>query len=409
MTNQEKYIEHKTKYLQLLWGRNYNPDDIQYKNSLYISKIPQSDYYLVAEQLTSENVIHWKNYISQQSDSRVIIIQSSIHKHFSGDGSKHFALVLNDFNQSSTNIVLICYITTHIPAKMDANISRYKLVNKTTGWISNDMEKYAANIIMYVTVTFDPNGVLASHMGVSTSIEALGKHRGLSVHLHSFAAKCVLKINDKVKYQVNAPVNAMLNIFLNALPNYVYVGTKEMLELLDERGNIRGKDYKSEHGPSLVQEFKERIIKNMNALDKNNKYDLDEFNKLKAKLEKLNSEGVDNKDIQKTLDNMLAKYADPYTYVDKNDKKVYSLNVLLQYPPILSIPNRTEILIYEPCKGSDKPRTFGKPIFNISRNDPTYRWLSTTAFYPAGMTNYIAIDYIQLANSKPISSIENKI
>lgn len=90
-------------------------------------------------------------------------------------------------------------------------------------------------------------------------------------------------------------------------------------------------------------------------------------------------------------------YVNPYTYTDKNGKKIYSYDLLKKYKPIISITKENDnkkIIIYEPGTNNI--------LITITKDNPVYRWMFTYAFEPTGNTNYVALNYSKLANSKEI-------
>lgn len=389
-------INNKTKYHK---GGGYNKDNIVNENNeLFVSRIPDTNYYLAAERLTYKNINQWKNYSRHQSNTRNTLYASQFIPSYTADGSNHFELVLKSFSDQSTNMIFICYVTTQYPRLLNDDDMNY-------GFISTGARpsEYLSNIVMYVTVTSDPSALVASHMGVSLSIEgAMGKHRGLSIQLHSFGAKVILSLNPQVKYQINAPNGAMLNLLIEAMPKNIYVGTREMLKLLEERSNLTIRQIKDKLKESILTQRIAGLTEQLDKIKKQadlDEYDLEKKSELEKKIYELETQGTSHSFVVEKLKKAVDEYLDPYDYTDRKGNKIDSLDVLSKYKPIISKPEDKTgdfMTIY-------KPNT-DEVDFVIPQKQSSYRWMNTEAFWPAGNTNYCALDYKLLADSKEIAN-----
>ncbi len=246
------------------WLENITVIDSTVGSELYAAKIPhRADFedrelYCVMERVNDDNIKSWKQYANVQGHARVVETTLSLvgedgkklfPKGNPGDGSQHFNEVLKKTSRQ-LNEIWVAYVTTnrkieHIssgfsvyytPGHIDETLHLHH--KSWTGSPDRAGNSFAKNIQMFVTVTSSPEALITSHMGIATSVEAIitGRMKGISVDLHSFAAKVMLQRNPKRRFMVNAPLPTMEEIMLKALPTgSVFIGTREMLEIYNTK------------------------------------------------------------------------------------------------------------------------------------------------------------------------------
>jgi hypothetical protein len=209
------------------------------------------------------NVALWQHYIDVQRNPRAVDAAGlmvgqggkSLQKGYLTDGSYHFSRVLGEVSRTN-NEIWVAYITKDMtPQKIPESIRSYGAGDLDDyfrmGGLDSFKRSFPQNIEMFMTVTSSPSALITSHMGIASSIEGVGRRtKGTSVNLHSFAAKVMLMRNPQRKYMVNAPVFAMEKIIADALPGFVFVGTREMKHIMEERQQISFDEF---HAQNLVQ------------------------------------------------------------------------------------------------------------------------------------------------------------
>ena len=171
-------------------------NDGMYKG--YLEDRPSFEF--VLERLSDKNYGHWKYFIHNQLQGRT--------EHL-GEGSLHFKKVLQEVSYTD-NEIWIAYL--------------------------NDTDN--KRIVMYVTVASSPNALITSHMGIAKTKEAFEAelkgfkgYKGISMLLHSFAARIMLLRNEQRKYMINAPAHVMEKIVYDSLPNgTVFIGTRSEMD-----------------------------------------------------------------------------------------------------------------------------------------------------------------------------------
>lgn len=381
----------------------------QLDDDLYYGKITGKNLWAVMERVNENNYRMWENYGTVQSGSRAADFARNFMPTYTNDGSGHFHEVLKTISYK-TNEMWIAYITRAFPQKIP-NIISYNGQH-----LMKSDYKFVKDIEMFVTITSSPNALITSHMGISVSIEAVvGENRttGLSIDLHSFAAKVMLLRNPNRKYMVTAPVFAMENIIMKTFSKGVYIGTQEMKKLMEERQRVTLDEFIAKN-ENKTKEFNEKIrkaaqrkIKSLNEAltEGENIEDLEvglyvelKDGKFIASDDKI-IKGINNKMYEEFI-----MYKNPYSFGQKHwkikEKKHTDdfLKAMEKYPPILSVDDIKSItnkfIIYNP-----ETQT---PWLSVNNTNPNYKWMFERVFKPQGVTHYIVVDLVELANSKPI-------
>ena len=224
-------------------------------DGLYVAKIKNQNLWLVMERVDNNNIDSWKRYATVQKDLRVTTFASKFEKKFNDVGSQHFYKVLHEVPRDK-NEVWVAYITSDLNAKStdisycynaDVLEEYYKAIYSAKQQTAFKPTKFNEHLKMFFTVTSSPNALVTSHMGISASAEGSisGRPKGISVDLHSFAAKVMLIRNPDRKYMINAPAFAMEKIMVDSLPkDAVFVGTREMKKTIEDRQSTSLDDFK---------------------------------------------------------------------------------------------------------------------------------------------------------------------
>lgn len=388
-----------------------------------------TNLWLVMERITPDNLGLWRQYIKVQNNLRAVQFAYPSSKGSPTDGSSHFSLVLDDVSLTK-NEVWAAYITkADFPLRIAQGLSPYYSVEISV----NKSDPFAKDIEMFVTVTSSEQALITSHMGIASTLEgATTRQKGTSLDLHSFAAKVMLMRNPDRRFMINAPVFAMEQIIINALPDATFVGTREMRKRMQESLGVGFREFSSLNKEKCKNALLEKA--NREAVSRN-KYLQSEINQLHNgkrpgetidsmrqylfdtlpfySLIELNSEGLFvpcNKKIEDVLPNEIKSqffcFKNPYSFPPAPSREQVSipfLEFMEKYPPILSIPQKDHLVIYEP----QDPQT---PWLTIDESNwQTYNWISTRPFKPAGITHFIAVDLVALADSKPLLEIEKDL
>ena len=317
----------------------------------------------------------WIGYMAGQTRMAILVNR----KGTTADGSCHFLRVLKE--SSGTNSTWIAYITS------DPNPHPEQCVNFDA-------------IKMFVTVTSNTGALITSHMGIAASVNGVENGpRGLSVDLHSFAAKVMLMMNPNCKYMVNAPVAAMAQILIKALPEgSVFVGTRDLkdsvlntikqrYQIIKEREHISFADFiASKEGQQTKEQTKES---------------------LEQAYASFKEPGLPSN--VSSLTNTIFSFLDPSKEL-KSPSQI--IERLLKYwektPPVLSVVKvkcpwhyDKSFEIYDPEHPTAPPFTTG-PV----ADGDTYTWLNSGPFLPAGNTIYVVVDLNKLANAKHLGKLK---
>ena len=452
-TEELKHFGTKPKTNTLLY-----PEVIQNSEGLYTAKIPTKNLYLVMERIDSENIELWQNYAMIQSNDRVIrsasCLDKSLRKHAgqAAEGSVHFKSVLDTVDYTK-NEVWVAYISRNQKFKKIP-----KEMSKYSTQISPDFVK---DIEMFVTVTTSPEALLTSHMGITFSFEhAKDRIKGVSLDLHSFAAKVMLQRNPLRKYMINAPAFAMEKLIVQALPKSVFVGTREMLCKAKVNLSQSYEEFRTQFlggklkvsfipSPESIRESAKQLCKDLNRqcsqlstergtkeeesgqtvqsrmsriLEKNSDYYFDGH----PAIEIQNHTFIVSAEKQKSYIEDVTKYAfeeyrrplwlplDPKLSGIPRDPsglmaEIESLENFFQYmkafPPLLSVDN--EWLAHNKMS-IFSPDDMEKPWLVLKKGDARYQWMFERPFLPSGSTHLIAVDLMALANVKKCELTNNQ-
>ena len=339
--------------------------------NFYVGHMPQKDLRLVMERLTEENIRGWKHYAREQDHSRCYHNERST-------GCGHFVeITFADCYRKCE--VWVAYVTAELdPAPNNDRFYGYETRYRTAYDDRTVYPPTGGNMIkMFVAVLSSPNAKITSHQGISITEENLYAKPsidGLSIPLHSFAAKVMLYRNPERRYMINPPVASMECIIAEKLRNGVFLGTKEMYE-------------KRLRLPILFPAFKTKVLKGemLEITEKLSDSD-DSWSWIYAHMnynEKLLGE----------------KYvSDPFSYLYQSYRGNNFEEFLKTRTPIISWDRSrkydpmNKVIIYNPANNEET-------WLEITQNDADYAWFFFNEILPQGDTHYIAIDLLALAQS----------
>jgi hypothetical protein len=90
----------------------------------------------------------------------------------------------------------------------------------------------AHEVEMYSTATTSENSYFSSHMGIQKTCVAGAPHKGLSIHLHKFAAGVIQAYNPQVEWMITTPVGIMRTIMSKALDK---IGERIIVDMTEEK------------------------------------------------------------------------------------------------------------------------------------------------------------------------------
>jgi hypothetical protein len=361
-----------------LWAtEDLYPEIREVDPGLYAAKIPHRDdfgdraLYCVMEMVTFSNLPHWQKYAEVQNNPRAVGVGFSLRKPDGtrvqegtlGDGSGHFKRVLNEADLYSTE-VWVAYITTDSHIRHNDETLHYKaddldaVNNFYQGtWVGDPEDagnSFAKHIQMFVTVTSSKEALLTSHMGVAASVEGtmVRRPKGISLDLHSFAAKVMLKRNSARRFMIHAPVFAMERIMYTALPGHVFPLTREWFKKFNDEISDRGQD--------------------LFYAERDRQWHLgSQFAK-------------ESRGFAKELMDYVREHNPRISYTESSDRRGNWKKVFQ---------------IFE----DDRDRLW---LTVDDNNYKTYKWLWNGAFQPAGVTHYVLVNLKALADARPIEPIE---
>lgn len=348
---------------------------LKVNNNFYVGQMRSDDkkLWLVMERIDERTLPLWQTYIGVQSNPRInVLVNGMDQKGSLLDGSGHFFNVLYE-TSSTLNEMWVAYITrAETPEPIPDSMKSYSATD-LDAFMQRKGREFTKNILMFVTVTSSPRALITSHMGIARSVEGVfSSVRHVSLDLHSFAAKVMLLHNPERKYMVNAPVAAVEKIIREALPpQSVFVGTREVRKMIQERLDMSLEQFKSEHQDTVSE-----IVKT---------------HKGNAKFIKI------------LINQEFFLFKAPYSHASfKFDPQPeYTttvarefLDYLHRYPPLLS-DDEVRMTIYD----KDNPES---PWLSIDKTNCDYNWIFTQPFVPTGQTHYIVVDLVNLAKCRPL-------
>lgn len=402
-------------------GEKLFPDVEKVSNDLYTAKIPGKKLRLVMERVDSRTQPLWLQYISVQSGGGGVSLAGNLKNTFDTTGSAHFKNVLMETSYLD-NEIWVAYITkAETPEKIPDYMKNYEDQDFT-----GTKKPFARNIEMFVTVTSNPKALIISNMGISLTIESAlwGRTPGTSLDLLSFSAKVMLRRNPDRKFMINAPGLAMENIIIKALPGSVFIGTREMQKIMKERQNLTLQEFSQEKEEKERDELKRDAQEDMEKTNINlekrlNQRKPDETEKsIREKFakkihpltmleigkdgkyvvseEKVNARLKDN--MKEEFDSFKNPYSSPFSQ-DRETRAVGFLEFMKKYPPIISATygkvGLENLTIFE-------PKDLSKIWLSINESDKDYQWVFTEPFSPQGITHFIAVDLVALADSRKV-------
>lgn len=231
---------------------------LQLEEGLYVGKIKDHEnLWLVMEHVTPKNLHLWQGY----ADAQCKALQSPLFHGKQGgqnprDGVVFFNKVLEEMNIKE-NEVWVAYIIEGIvniqpiPFEME---DYWEAMVVSPG---ADSIKFPQHIKMFMTVTSSPSAWITSHLGIAFTGESVkeGRPKGISMDLHSFAAKVMLMRNPQRRFMMNAPVFHMGKIIAASLPpQSVFAGTQEMKKAIKKGETVCSAEFSAfmkDHPPLL--------------------------------------------------------------------------------------------------------------------------------------------------------------
>ncbi len=236
---------------------------VQLNDGLYMGK-KEDNLYFVLQRVDKSNESFWSRFSrkQQQLDTELRRNNSKIYQENKAivDG---FYRGLKGFNESLN-------FTNNKEAEIWVAYASYTPVSKRGKVKEEDIE-------MFVTVTTSKNIPFVTHMGIARSMSSISlekpKHKGLSVQLHSFAAKVIKKRYPQKRYMITVPLKEMRNILLRSLPdNTIYIGDNIYKKELEEKLEIEGEEKlesqlkESNRCPHIIERELKKISEEYNDL-----------------------------------------------------------------------------------------------------------------------------------------------
>jgi hypothetical protein len=384
-------------------------------NNFYTAKIPHKKLWLVMERINDRNHSYWLDYMTHQSNPRSVV--SAGNGMTTGDGSLHARRVLNEISYKDCE-VWVAYITKGgRPEKQGDDPFSYEPKQAFLNGIYKD------GIEMFVTVTSTPKALITSHMGVAASVESfrIGRTKGTSIDLHSFAAKVMLMRNPERKYMVNAPVLAMEKIFLSAIPGSVFVGTREKRDFIVKIWEqLPPKKWKNEYRGRITDWVRKRAEEECSKLQGWLDEELGKHPEEKGQL--IETYGKSLKLVRMegekfvVSDDKIAKEVERYLKVmGDQSSAIPFLDLMKTHPPILSVNEGFQESPHDdfPLQLRKKSKIFDNfSIFDpqnplevslsVQKDNKDYSWMfkEDGPFEPAGDTHFIVVKLDDLANAK---------
>lgn len=189
-------------------GSNFHNGIIRQSNNFYTAKIKDKDLWLAMERIDDNTQPRWLSYAQAQSDPSVLRITSDLTTRSTGSGAHYFLRVLEGTDHT-LNEIWVAYITKQTPEPIPSEMGSYSHKRVLSP------PAFAKNIEMFLTVTSSPQALLTTHLGIEASFESIyfqTRTKGISLDLHSFAAKVMLGLNPERRFMVNAPAFTMEQI-----------------------------------------------------------------------------------------------------------------------------------------------------------------------------------------------------
>ncbi len=377
---------------------SYDPAHIKNDGDMYYTKLHGKSMWLVAQKLTDSNIRFWRHYAKEQTNSGAVNLANSVNKHFNVDGSMHFDMVLSTvFPHADT---YICYVTNVRPKRIeDIAMESYNPIQTNY----SDRTHYASNILMFVTANTHAESLLAAHMGISSSIESILEGvRGLSVDLHSFAAKVLLISNPKIIYMITCPSHIMESIIIKNMPSNVHIGTRELQAVIDSRAETTPRMFNTMF-PEIAVQTHTRLLDRASRELENAKENGRASYIADAQRDHdiLVKNGVNDARVAKIVRQKYDQWYEPKTFEYFGNYKSMA-ELMAEHPPVLSVADNEGMSFGNRLTILD---TSGAELCTATPENIEYRWLFARAFEAAGSTHYLAVDYGDLAEAGQIIDV----
>ena len=199
-------------------------------DGFYRGKIQHNDYqylWCVMERIepSSTQQKYWQEYaLSQVKNEAEVMNRWAESEKKENQGARYFELVLNNKYPETW----VSYVTSDKdpqPTMMDKN-----------------------HIKMYMSVVSSKEALITSHMGISITVESITKKpaRGISLSLHSFAAKVMLMENPERRFMINSPLVDMAVILIKSGLKKLFIGNQSKAE------ELFGKNYYDANNSQVV-------------------------------------------------------------------------------------------------------------------------------------------------------------
>lgn len=423
---------------------------------------------VVMEQLNYDNHSLWSAYGRKQASYHGLA--AARHKDRAGsyvavsDGSDHFRDVINEWPIADA-VTWVTYVTRQNPPIpiTQANMENYDLVDLSK--LLPHHFPFAQNIEMFVTVTTVPSSPVAVHLGIAFTVErALDRSGGLSIPMHAFAARVLMRQNPQKRYLLFTPADSMLRLVQRALPDSVSVAFDSMLprptgeppflmgapgtkayakeaEWLANRRLDKIERMRYERGIPAHSGDHGLLVQQIADADMNEVLDIEKIEFVEANREKLQTEwpimvrnwikntaagefwGDKAEEWKERLSDAIDDYEEGTGDTESPFLKEWTVRTV-SYSPIIKETYELEIQREETekqqrlldrwsSKEYDAARVVWirktnefildphhDPIF-INADTPEHQWLRRSIWKPRGTTHYALVDYPALANYQP--------
>lgn len=342
----------------------------------YKAKIADQNLWLVMERVTDLNRKDWLNFIDVQSHSDIVETASRNLKNggSTSAGSFHFRDALTSVYHQK-NEVWVAYITAiSNPQPLTRKFENYTCDDAVpeNGEFFRKLT-FANRLKMFVTIVSSPNAKITSHMGIAFPCEStfFPKKKGLSMHLHSFAAKVMKVRNPERHFMLGEPAPIMELTLARSLPEgAMHIAHKEKFEFIKKYKEMSFEEYKigREFTPDALLREEFEGVKSYYA-----------FQYLMHAIAGCSKESF------KAL-----------TFQEKRGYREACDELIRKRPPIISLKGSLKapkLRIYNP----------GDPTqlwLEILPDDTDYNFVFTKAFLPQGMDHLVAVDLKALAECK---------
>lgn len=377
----------------------------------YVAQFKDRPLKVVMERITYKSHKDWKTYAKVQGNGRVLdIVSQKLKSGTTADGAGHFESVL-DYPYVKDRETWVTYITDIAQPKFDEH--KFELYNVDQVYKPRTA---AGNIKMFMTVTSSPNAKITTHMGISLSAESVfqtPRYTNLSMDLHAFAAKVMLKRNPERLFMITSPTGVMENIIAQNVPQGVHIGTKQMFEYDSKVQATTFEEFKTQNASKIEEEI-ERISRIAREhLEWSHQIDdLEEFealpltNRYLTKTDQgyaLSPEKIEAYQQVKILKMFEDFRALNFWYSLKKSYKGNDFDGFLKaHPPILSVD---QVKCANHSLTILNPKNDQETLVAFNDNNPSYRWFFRDCYQPTGLTHSVAVDLRELAKARDLADL----